>query len=409
MATQKLIPALADVTQDIAGPLPLELLYGWAGGPRDPATAARLLAPYRVAGAVVATDSSGLTEMAEERDALEVMALISRPKEVLAGLGRAAGGRPIGVWVADNTEMIFPEPVDAAGLVDMLLEAQVRIAAAGPVRVGMCAHRGAFFELGGGLSGAAAATVEYLAEEHAGPGEILVTPELGLAAGGHVLRERPELRAHHPGGVCAVTSARRRPDLVAAAGGYPIPFPRAFYERLQRADHERGEEERIRLEAEYLRPLAVLFVARERAPGGDGEDALLDELLANVLLDGLVRQAPLGGGAIYRSTGGWAMLGFPEPAEAVAAAAALRERGRARGVTLRAGIDYGPVLVYDGSEGFRGLDGGPVNCASKLCEDAGRPGAIQVAARAVAHLGPQPPGEPFEVVVSRVRLAGRRL
>src|SRR5262245_52630875 len=105
MANPKIIPALADLTQDIAGPVPLTLLQDWAGGRQDLAAAQSLLDPFRIEGTVVASDTSGLSKMSEEMDLVEVISLISRPKEIIHALGLAVGGRAIGMWVADNTEM----------------------------------------------------------------------------------------------------------------------------------------------------------------------------------------------------------------------------------------------------------------------------------------------------------------
>ena len=131
MALPKIIPALADLTQDIAGPLPVELLQAWAGGNQNAEEAGHLLDAYRV------------------------------------------GGRAIGVWTADNTEMYYPSSVSAGAVVEAMAEAQARIAAGGPIRIGMCVHRGDFYEVGGGLYGHDAEIVEHLAENGAGPGDLL--------------------------------------------------------------------------------------------------------------------------------------------------------------------------------------------------------------------------------------------
>src|SRR6187402_792191 len=104
----RIIPALADLTQDIAGPVPLDLLYSWATGEQDDARAEELLAPFRVEGTVVSTDTSGLSRMTTERDLLDVLCLISEPKQIVHSIGLEIGGRPIGLWVADNTQMFYP-------------------------------------------------------------------------------------------------------------------------------------------------------------------------------------------------------------------------------------------------------------------------------------------------------------
>ena len=100
MPLPKIVRALADLTQDIAGPIPVELLRDWAAGTQDAAEAGRLLESYRIEGTVVSSDTSGLSRMTEERDLLDVLALVSEPKQVVHGLRVSIGGRPVGIWIA---------------------------------------------------------------------------------------------------------------------------------------------------------------------------------------------------------------------------------------------------------------------------------------------------------------------
>src|SRR5947207_520809 len=95
-----------DVTQDIARELPLELITRWIRGDRSRESALRLLSTHVVSGTVVASDSAGLTSMSRARSVIEVLALLDRPKEIVHGCGRAIGGEALGVWAADNTEML---------------------------------------------------------------------------------------------------------------------------------------------------------------------------------------------------------------------------------------------------------------------------------------------------------------
>src|SRR4051794_27385596 len=117
MALPKVIPALADLTQDIAGPLPVRLLQDWATGEQDIAAAEALLNSFEREGTVVATDTSGLSRMTQAMDLLDVLSVISGPKEIVHALGREIGGRAIGTWVADNSEMLYPAGIDPGTVV----------------------------------------------------------------------------------------------------------------------------------------------------------------------------------------------------------------------------------------------------------------------------------------------------
>jgi hypothetical protein len=414
MPTTRVRAALADLTQDIAGRVPVALLQRWAAGAQDQATAEALLDDYRLDGQVVATDTSGLTRMTEERDLLDVMALISKPKEVVHGLGTAIGGRPIGVWVADNTEMFYPSSIDAGLVLDAMLEARARIAAAVPVGIGMCLHAGRFYEIGGGLYGDDADAVEGLAEDHAGPGEILVTSEWlarALAPPDCQFRPRADLQPLHASGVFLVDTCRRRPDLREHDPDYPPPFPRPFLEALRRL-HAEPQPDALRAATygRYQRELAVVFVSVVvETSSGSALPRLLDRLLHAGVVDSIVKGRMGLAESVYGSGQGYLILAFAEPRQALVTAEDIRARFAERGLAVRIGIDLGPVLAFDDPPGARQIAGGAVNIASKLSVDAGVAGAIQVTDRAARHLGPPPGTARFDLDVSAVRLTGYRL
>jgi hypothetical protein len=412
MPFPRAIPALADVTQDLAGPVPLGLLQDWGSGKADLASAEALLRPFQLAGTVVASDSSGLTRLTRELDLIDVLRLVSRPKEILHAVGTAVGGRAVGRWVADNTQMYYPAAVPLSVVLDAMSEAQCRIAGGTRVRVGLCVHPGLFYEIGGTLYGHDATLVEGLAEHHAGPGEILLTREAvaGLPdAAPYALRARDDLPAYHATGVFALGEARRLPDLAAADPRYPHPFTDEFFESLLALDVQPDPVPvKERLYARYQRERAVALVARERAPdaGNDDLTALLDDLVTNTCLDAIVRETAGRGGPIVTSGGGLALLAYDTAGEALEFARAARARAADNGIPVRIGIDHGPVLLFETPDGSRSVAGDPINIASKIAEDAGLAGRISLTTRAAAQLAAVPAGEPFRVTVSSVMLTG---
>jgi len=411
VALPKIIPALADLTQDIAGPLPVELLQNWAGGNQNPTEAGRLLDSYRIEGTVVASDTSGLSRMTEERDLLEVLSLVSGPKQIVHSLGVAIGGRGIGVWVADNTEMFYPPGVDPGTVVDAMAEVQVRIASSEQVRIGMCVHSGEFYEVGGGLYGGDAETVEYLAEQCAGPGDILVTRAVTSRipdATDDSFALRPELGERYAPGVYALASPRRLPELRGESRRYPHPYPDEFFSLLDEfrkanaADHTRK-----RIYETYLRERVVVFVVREHEQmSSHSLPALLDEFVGNALMETVIRVAMRAGDHVAGLGSGLAILTFDGATEALEFAQLVRHQFEENGVTVRIGIDRGPILFFPNPRGPSGIAGDPVNIASKLAEDVGVSGKIRVTSRAAQHMSIPPGAQPFEISVSRVVLTG---
>jgi len=407
----RIIPALADLTQDIAGPVPVELLQTWAAGNQDAPEAGRLLNGYRIEGTVVASDTSGLTRMTEERDLLDVLALVSEPKQILHALGVAIGGRAVGVWIADNTEMYYPSGIDPGLIVDAMAEAQARIASSVSIRIGLCVHSGEFYEVGGGLYGGDAETVEYLAEEFAGPGDVLVTravtDRLGEVADSPFAL-RPELSQVYAPGVYALARPRRRPDLRGDDRPYPHPYPEEFFALLSGLTHARDPDQaRRQIYDAYLRERVVVFVVREHErTSSHSLSALLDDLVSNALVETIVKVVMGAGDHVAGLGGGLAILTFEAPGEALEFAQAVRGRFAENGVGVRIGIDRGPVLLFANSRGPSGIAGDPVNIASKLSEDTGTSGTIRVTTRAACQMQVPPGAQPFEVTVSRVALTG---
>lgn len=410
MPLPKVIPALADLTQDIAGPLPVGLFQDWATGNQDLGQAEELLRPFQVEGTVVVTDTSGLSELTGQHDLLDVLALISAPKEVVHGLGVEIGGKPIGKWVADNTEMFYPQSVRARDVLGAMSEAQFRIDAS-MVRIGMCVHSGVFYEIGGGLYGQDANAVEQLAEQYAGPGEILVTHAVAdplSGAGEFAFEARADLAAVYSPGVFRLSAQNRMPELKGLDARYPHPFPDEFFLMLRVLKHpDRAEQVRQRISAAYLRERVVVFLARDRgASGADTLSTLLDDLVTNALMDTIVTGMAGAQDHLSALGGGIAILTFDTPREALDFAQVVRDRFVANGLPVKIGIDQGPVLFFANRRGPSGITGEPVNIASKISDDAGIVAKINLTQRVAAQFTDLPPNEPFRLTVSRISLSG---
>ena len=156
-------PGFFDLPPDAGQRLPLEMISAWTRSDQTRERATTLLAPCTLRGLVVSTDTAGLTRLTEERSLIEILAMVSRPKELVHAYGRAIGGVPIGVWAADNTQMFYPEAVAPDHVIGMLLTLMDRIGAECEVGIGACVHEGIFYELGQCLYGPDADRVEAIA------------------------------------------------------------------------------------------------------------------------------------------------------------------------------------------------------------------------------------------------------
>jgi hypothetical protein len=405
------IPALADVTKDISGPLPVGLLDDWAASTDRSHQAARLLlAPYRREGTVVSSDTAGLTRMTQERELLDVLWLVSEPMQLLYATGSAIGGHAVGVWEADNTEMLYPRDLPVDAIADAMVEAQARIAERTKVRVGLCMHSGVFYEIGGGLFGGDAQLVEKLAEDDAKGAEILVTHELVQrleAPGAYALTRRTDLDALHGPGVFSLASSRRLPALRESESLYPHPFPPEFFAMLRDPVRRAEAVANQAAGAQMVERFVVFLVRKGAARSQEDLASVLDELLLNERMNAIVQESLGGSAQVAETTGGLSIVVFERGREAVDFAHAARERFRARALAVSLGIDCGPVLLFPKGPGRAGsVAGDPINLSSKISEDLGEAGRIRITERAAEGLSGVDGAERFEETISGVRICG---
>ncbi len=401
-------PGFFDLPADAGEELPLPVIEAWKASAQDRDAAARILEGHTLRGIVVSSDSAGLTKLSRERPLVEILALISRPKELIHGYGRAIGGRAIGTWAADNTQMFYPAEIPAERVLGMLRTTQEHLLAERTVGIGMCAHLGAFFQLGDGVYGPDADRVETVAEEHTEGGELVVSGEMADALpSGHAfaLRGREDLAADF-GRILRVEGGPPLEGIAAADLQYPTPFDSAFHEGLRAWS---TDEHPALPEPEY-QDRTVVLVERERDVPDEPEVALLNDLALAAAMKRIGRALlPRHDGSEVKTTGLISIYTFPEPGPAAAFAEAFREQFAQQGVLTRIGIDSGQVLLFDLGGGRRDIAGSPVNVASKLAQDCGEFGRIYLSEAATRRARLERRSRSVTFDVSGVSLTARTL
>lgn len=372
--------ALADLARDIGGELPAEAFDRW----RDPAArsddlAARILAPFEKRGTVVCSDTAGLSKMASALPLAVVLRRIGEPKERIHAAGTGLGGRAIGRWVADNTEMFYPWEVP----VDAIVRAMVHVHDEGPVQVGFCIHSGVFYEIGGGLYGPDADRVEILAEEHSAGGETLVTPEARARLGDLSAFRLDEREQPGFGVVFAVGTDLPAPE-VRGSPDYPLPYDDGMHDLLAALDESAPGPGIARIDERYLAERTVMLVQRHQSRPVRNRVATVQALLDDVSFQQLVQPVLAEDAGHWTVGGSIALASFAHAADAVRTARRLRALAAAEGLVLTLGIDAGSVYLFPMAGGRHEFAGDPVNRASKMAEDLAEPGSISVSARAAA-------------------------
>lgn len=420
MAKKRSTPPPPPLTrdEDLAGPLPPTLLAEWRHSSRSVNRAWELMKPALVEGTVLSGDGSHLTARSHQLDPIELAARVDRTQRVCHAIATAAGGRAPGAnWTADNFQMIFPPHAPVEFVIGAALEMHRRLSgdpAALPVCIAV--HKGVFYELGGGLYGEDANLVEFLAEEAATAGEVLVTkatleglrPKTKLATfrrsdldqvGTEVHRVAPDAKLPAP-------LAMSRPG-----GTYPLPYSARFHEGLTGIDHpETWPERRAAMNQTYCVERSVVMAEVTRDMGTRPFDILENGLRDAEMALSIARLLPEGG-EIIENLGSFVLATFLDPQAAIEFSHRLGCHFFEANLQIQIGVDRGPVLLVppDEPEEPWNVLGRPVYIAAKLSHELGEPNRLMFSDRAAA--GVKLPGTPvhFEHAVSGVTCVGSSL
>jgi hypothetical protein len=245
--------------------------------------------------------------------------------------------------------------------------------------------------------------VASVGEEHTAGGEMVITDALRLAfgdAGDVRVEQRRDLVAEF-GAVHRVTDAPTLSDLDLSDIAYPAPFSSGFSKGLSHYSRTRRES---MVPRQPYQELAVVLIMREREEPDIPEVVVLNDLSLTAATKRSGATLLDGTGEEIKCTGPLSIYTVPECRDAIAFARGFREALSAQGIQCRIGIDVGPVLVFDLGDSSRDIAGSPVNIASKLAEDVGEFGKIQMTDAVALRAGGRREGPTLQFTVSGVNL-----
>src|SRR3954469_9423980 len=363
--TRKLYsPSLFDTAQDIIGALPLKLVADWLGSEQTHDDALRLLDKHKVRGYSVCSDSAGLTRLTQKKGLLEILAIINQPKTIVYGLGKAIGGEGIGIWAADNTQMFYPDTVAASTLASALLTMQDEIARTCQIKIGIGAHYGEYYALGGGLYGFEADAIEEIAEDETEGGEIVISQAIFDRLPpdhGFTLEKRSDLTADI-GAMYRVLDGKRLSDVRPHEQRYPIPYSENFYTDLIAYQSRMNDEAFARgLGEKYLQHKVVVLIDRENQEGQVHEISMFNHLSFSALMKDIgLRLLPSVAATEIKVAGSLGIYVFDDAAAALEFAREFRKEFDKYAIGCRVGIDAGDVLIFDLPAGGKDIAGNPV-------------------------------------------------
>lgn len=405
---RRISPALADLSQDIAGSIPVDLILRWATGQKNLPLHNQLLNPHKIQGTVVSSDSAGLSKLSEQKTLLEVLHLVSKPKEIIYAYGRKIGGEAIGMWIADNTQMFYASHIHPQTILEQMLGAQQEINEL-PVKVGIGIHNGEFIDIGGGLFGEEANYIEEVSENYTEGGEIVVShtirsqlePSLAklLALRADLKFKLPVYRFHYQN---MKSAAVKDTDSF-----YPHPFDQEFFEYLTQTQFD-DPEIRTKINSKYLIDTTVLLVKVHHRKRRFLLDQLTDWVIVNSIINKQLKDESINK---VKSNGSLGIFTGNDNKALIEFAQELGERLQDAKFTATFAVAKGDVLIFPISETVKEIAGSPVNIASKLAEDVGEKNGLYIedSVEAPPSFMQMQKSEPFSATVSGIELTGRMI
>lgn len=370
--SQKFSISLADIPQDIAGIIPLDLITLWNDGEKSIEIHQDLLKPYIIEGTVVCSDSAGLSKLSQRVSAIEAMKMVSEPKEIIYAYGQKIGGKAFGVWAADNTQMFYESNILIGDIIDQMVAAQKEIKNL-TVQVGMGIHTGEFIKIGDSLFGTDAEFIEEFAENYTEGGEIALTEAVRI----HLSEEKRQLLTEREDHFKAKTftleydtlsySSEKSPD-----AKYPIPFSPDFFEYLKTYPSEELESHAEEV-SQYRKHKVVILAKVLQKEHFFLLDTFTDWTLCNAIMKQEAKDHSI---EIIKSNGNIGIFVCSEGDVAVDFAKSLCAALTNDGFEANCGISEGEVLIFPLEDGGTDIAGSPVNIASKIAEDSGERGVL---------------------------------
>lgn len=400
MASPNILPVLADLRQDIAGPIPVELIKEWIESDQSAEAHKRILEPYKRSGCIVSSDSSGLSKLSAGRPLIEVMKLVSEPKEIIHAHGKAIGGKAVGVWAADNTQMFYDDAIDANEVVHAMIAAQKSIEHV-LVDVGIGILKGTCYEIGGGLYGTQADEIEEFTEEESEAKEVILSESVKSE-----LNDEWTSLCSQKGPMHVINYSKVEVDLTPHEDVYyPAPFDKQFHESLLTLDLADETAVAALHKARVEEKVIVLFRIFHA-----NETLMLDDFVNRVAANTLIHSTSDNYDCqIVKSNGALAIIACDRESEAVDLAIALQSASQEAGYASNVSAAKGEVLIFDLGNGFWDLAGGPINITSKLAEDTNERGGIYLEASVAEHAAQHGQKTPFSIEKSGVTIEGIKI
>ena len=388
-SSRKIPVSLFDISQDIIKSVPFELIKEWLSSDHSLAAARKILEPTIVEGITVCSDSSGLSKISQEKSLIEVLEIIDKPKQIVYALGTKIGGREVGIWAADNTQMFYPKNLDTTEIISTQLKIQEYIASLANIKIGMGAHYGKFYDIGGGLYGIDAEFIESISEDQTEGGEIVISEAIKNKLGeGFKLELRNDLENNYQKIYRVLDGPKNTIDFDYSKF-YPIPYSESFYNDLLKFSQNKSRSALDELNKKYLEEKVVVLVERAKESDLIAEIQLLDDIALYAAMEksstDLLSKFD---GEEIKTVSNLGIYTFNDVNKAIEFSKHFRKILTEENIPCKVGITSGEVIIFELNNKTKDIAGSPVNISSKLAQDKGKFGKIYIHAPATNSICP---------------------
>lgn len=369
-------PNLWDLPQNLTGEVPLNIIQKWVDSDQTEQTQQKILEPYKVTGTMVSSDSSGLSKISKSLPMLEVMQIIHQPKEIIHSHGAAIGGKGIGLWAADNTQMFYEKTIKPEEIIEQMVMAQKEISQINKLTVGIGIHHSEYIKINDFYFGEEAEFIEAYTENMTEGKDIVLTESTTKVIPDHF---KKLLHKHNQSAQkedlyglnyeSLNFSSKKKTDKE-----YPIPFDSEFYKTIK--ERNCSEYQTIReISRKYSKENIVILVKILHKKHKKILDQFVEwirttSLVSEVLKDYNITKVKLFADlGIFIADSRYETLSFIED---------LISTLNDNGVQAKIGISRGEIFLFNLANGTKDLAGDPVNLASKLAEDLGAENEILI-------------------------------
>lgn len=341
--------------------IPANIIQKWEKSDKTEESQNSILAEYKEKWTVVVSDFCWLTKLSSSwKNMIEIMKILSLPKEIIHSYATWIGWVPIWVWFADNTLTFYPEYIDKQYILSQMISAQKEILKAG-FEVWMSIHSWEFIHIDWSVFGKDAELVQETWENHTSWWEIIISQNfLGwLNIDKQLFKIRQDMDFWE--NFYTFNYSNFKETNYKWSPLYPLPFDREFYNLISSS----SEEEYLEIIKNREKTSFILFIKIIHPY----EYLILDELANYIFTDSIITEATKNNKTTKVKSNWIYAIFYGEKIEEIIETTNNIINSLEEYYDFSVWVAYWNFLIFDLEDWQKEIAWNPVNIGSKLAED----------------------------------------